>query len=89
MSNLDALREAAKKEWAEFTSPSKPRVMVGAATCGLAAGAGAVIGEFKKELADAGLSDKVELVETGCIGLCYAEPLVEVRAANTPSSFAA
>ncbi len=85
MSNLDALREAAKKEWAEFTSPSKPRVMVGAATCGLAAGAGAVIDEFKKELADAGLSDKVELVETGCIGLCYAEPLVEVRAANTPS----
>ncbi len=85
MANLESLRAAAESEWAEFSSREKPRVMVGAATCGLAAGAGAVIAEFKRELEKAGLSGKVELVETGCIGLCYAEPLVEVRAAGQPS----
>lgn len=85
MANLESLRAAAEREWAEFSSREKPRVMVGAATCGLAAGAGAVIAEFKRELEKAGLAGKVDLVETGCIGLCYAEPLVEVRAAGQPS----
>ncbi|MBO7521205.1 MAG: hypothetical protein J6T16_03085, partial [Opitutales bacterium] len=85
MCNLDDLRAAAEKQWAEFSSNEKPRVMVGAATCGLASGAGAVIEEFKSELQKAGLAGKVELVETGCIGLCYAEPLVEIRSANSPS----
>ena len=85
MCNLENLRAAAEKQWAEFSSNEKPRVMVGAATCGLASGAGAVIEAFKDELNKAGLAGKVELVETGCIGLCYAEPLVEIRSANSPS----
>ncbi|MBO5781281.1 MAG: NADH-quinone oxidoreductase subunit NuoF [Opitutales bacterium] len=85
MSKLEKLRASAEKEWAEFTSNEKPRIMVGAATCGLASGAGAVIEEFKKQLEKAGLNGKVDLVETGCIGLCYAEPLVEIRSANSPS----
>lgn len=85
MKNLNAIRSEAEKQWMDFSSQNKARVMVGAATCGLAAGAGALIEEFKKELAAEGLADSVELVETGCIGLCYAEPLVEVRAAGQPS----
>ena len=85
MSNLETLRKSAETEWADFISNKKPRVMVGAATCGLAAGAGAVMEEFKKQLSQAGIADKVELVETGCIGLCYAEPLVEVRSEGKPS----
>ena len=85
MTNLETLRKSAEIQWADFTSNKKARVMVGAATCGLAAGAGSVIDEFKKQLADAGIADKVELVETGCIGLCYAEPLVEVRSQGQPS----
>ncbi len=85
MANLETLRKSAELQWADFASNKKARVMVGAATCGLAAGAGAVIEEFKKQLAEAGIADKVELVETGCIGLCYAEPLVEVRSEGKPS----
>ena len=50
MTNLETLRKSAEIEWAEFTSAKKARVMVGAATCGLAAGAGDVIEEFKKQL---------------------------------------
>ena len=85
MEILKSQRESAKKRWSEFFESNKPRILVGAATCGRAAGALDVMEEFKKELSDAGISDKVELVETGCLGLCYAEPLVEIRACGTPS----
>ncbi len=78
----DKIIAESKKAWEDFSSPKKARIMVGAATCGRAAGALDIIAEFKKQLQKAGIADKVELVETGCIGLCYAEPLVEVRAEN-------
>lgn len=85
MEILKSQRESAKKRWSEFFESDKPRILVGAATCGRAAGALDVMEEFKKELSAAGISDKVELVETGCLGLCYAEPLVEIKACGTPS----
>lgn len=85
MEILKSQRESAKKRWSEFFESDKPRILVGAATCGRAAGALDVMEEFKKELSAAEISDKVELVETGCLGLCYAEPLVEIRACGTPS----
>ncbi len=85
MEILKSQRESAKKRWSEFSESDKPRILVGAATCGRAAGALDVMEEFKKELSAAGISDKVEIVETGCLGLCYAEPLVEIRACGTPS----
>ena len=83
MKILESLRESAKKNWAEFQN--RARVMVGAATCGRAAGAGDVIEEFKKSLKENGLDGKVEVVETACIGLCYAEPLVEIKREGEPS----
>ncbi len=85
MEILKSQRESAKKRWSEFSESDKPRILVGVATCGRAAGALDVMEEFKNELSAAGISDKVELVETGCLGLCYAEPLVEIRACGTPS----
>ncbi len=84
MEILKSQRESAQKAWNDFSDAGKARVLVGAATCGRAAGALDVMEEFKKELSAAGLSDKVEVVETACIGLCYAEPLVEIRAAGIP-----
>ena len=83
MKILENLRAAAKKEWEKFQNSA--RVMVGAATCGRAAGAGAVMDEFKKVLKEKGLEDKVDVVETACIGLCYAEPLVEIKREGEPS----
>ena len=85
MKNLESKREASVIEWNEFANSKKARILVGAATCGRAAGALDVMEEFKKQLAQAGLADKVEVVETACIGLCYAEPLVEIRTETTPS----
>lgn len=83
MEILKSQRQTAQKVWDDFENPKKNLVLVGAATCGRAAGALEVIDEFKRELSAAGLGD-VEVVETACIGLCYAEPLVEVRAAGVP-----
>lgn len=85
MEILQKQRENAKKIWEDFSFGKKARVMVGAATCGRAAGALDVISAFKSELKAQGLENDVDVVETACIGLCYAEPLVEVRRAGEPS----
>ncbi|MBD3370955.1 NADH-quinone oxidoreductase subunit NuoF [Candidatus Fermentibacteria bacterium] len=53
------------------------RILVGMGTCGLSAGAQKVYDRLE-ELADEGTAE-VELSRTGCIGMCYREPLVEVR----------
>jgi len=78
------LADSAQKSWMEFSSNKNPRIMIGAGTCGRAAGALQVMEEFKKEIVKQHI-ENVDIVETGCLGLCYAEPLVEVRAANGES----
>ncbi|MBM4462891.1 MAG: NADH-quinone oxidoreductase subunit NuoF [Chloroflexi bacterium] len=54
----------------------KTRILVGAATCGRAAGALDVVRAFESELAKRG-SDAL-VIPVGCMGLCYAEPLVVI-----------
>ena len=53
------------------------RVVVGMATCGIAAGARPVLNSFTEEVAKRGLSN-VSVSQTGCIGICQYEPVVEV-----------
>ena len=53
------------------------RVVVGMATCGIAAGARPVLTEFVKQVQEGGL-DHVTVTQTGCIGVCRLEPIVEV-----------
>ena len=53
------------------------RVVVGMATCGIAAGARPVLGGFVEEVAKRGLKN-VSVNQTGCIGMCQYEPIVEV-----------
>ena len=55
----------------------KIRVVVGMATCGIAAGAREVLNAFSEEIAKRNLSNVV-VSQTGCIGMCRLEPLVEV-----------
>ena len=54
------------------------RVVVGMATCGIAAGARPVLTAFVEGVEKAGLVDKVTVTQTGCIGICQYEPVVEV-----------
>ena len=53
------------------------RIVVGMATCGIAAGARPVMLEFVEELKRRGI-ENVTVAQTGCIGLCRLEPMVEV-----------
>ena len=54
------------------------RVVVGMATCGIAAGARPVLNAFVQGVNEEGLEDKVSVTQTGCIGICQYEPVVEV-----------
>jgi NADH-quinone oxidoreductase subunit F len=56
------------------------RVTVGLSTCGIAAGAEDTYRALETKLA--GLADSPELLRTGCIGMCYQEPLVEISNGN-------
>ena len=55
------------------------RIVVGMATCGIAAGARPVMLEFIEELKRRGV-ENVTVAQTGCIGMCRLEPMVEVYA---------
>jgi NADH-quinone oxidoreductase subunit F len=57
------------------------KIKIGTASCGLAAGAGAVLDFFKSNVSD------IEIEEVGCIGHCYAEPIIEVVTKNDESVF--
>lgn len=60
------------------TSSGEIRVVVGMATCGIAAGARPVLNAFVEGVSAEGLSDRVTVTQTGCIGICQYEPVVEV-----------
>ena len=74
--------EAIRKKTLERISLRKDdeetaRVVVGMATCGIAAGARPVMLGFMEELQKRGLSN-VTVSQTGCIGMCRLEPMVDV-----------
>lgn len=54
------------------------KIVVGMATCGIAAGARPVLAAFVEGIANAGLAEKVVVMQTGCLGDCANEPMVEV-----------
>ena len=54
------------------------RVVVGIATCGIASGARPVLNALSTLVQEKGLTGKVAVTQTGCIGLCQYEPIVEV-----------
>ena len=54
------------------------RVVVGMAPCGIAAGARPVLNTLADEVQKRGLTNKISVTQTGCIGLCQYEPIVEI-----------
>ena len=78
LAELAALREQMKASMnMRQEDTDKIRVVVGMATCGIAAGARPVLGAFVDEVAKRGLHN-VTVTQTGCIGICKYEPVVEV-----------
>ena len=78
LEELMALREAAKAQMTTRDDSSEvTRIVVGMATCGIAAGARPVTNKFVEEIAKRGLKN-VTVAQTGCIGMCQYEPIAEV-----------
>ena len=78
LAELAAIREKMKDKVVLREGSGEIRVVVGMATCGIAAGARPVLNAFVEEVSKAGLSDKVMVSQTGCIGDCQFEPVVEI-----------
>ena len=76
---LMAIKERMQNKVSLRNSADDVRVIVvGMATCGIAAGARPVLNAFVEGVNEAGLSDKVMVTQTGCIGICQYEPVVEI-----------
>ena len=78
LAELKAIKDKMKDKVVLREGSSDIRVVVGMATCGIAAGARPVLNAFVEEVNAAGLSGKVTVSQTGCIGICQFEPVVEV-----------
>ena len=80
LAELQALRDKVKGNiGGRESSNDNTRIVVGMATCGIAAGARPVLNAFTEEIAKRGITDAV-VTQTGCIGICQYEPVVEVYA---------
>ena len=78
LQELAAIRDRMKQTvQTRELSPDCTRVVVGMATCGIAAGARPVLNAFVEEVAKRNLQD-VMVTQTGCIGICQYEPVVEI-----------
>ena len=78
LEELLAIRDKAKAAMTDREGTGDGiRVVVGMATCGIAAGAGPVLNAFVDEVAKRNLKN-VTVAQTGCIGMCQYEPIVEV-----------
>ncbi|MBQ2201512.1 MAG: (2Fe-2S) ferredoxin domain-containing protein [Clostridia bacterium] len=78
LKELAEIRERMKNKVALREGTGEIRVVVGMATCGIAAGARPVLNAFVEQVAEQNLSDRVTVTQTGCIGMCRFEPIVEV-----------
>jgi NADH:ubiquinone oxidoreductase subunit F (NADH-binding)/(2Fe-2S) ferredoxin len=80
--NFQEIQARAKKEWDALEKSRKPVIILGTGTCGRAAGAFAVLDAIDKELAR--LKIDATVMQVGCIGLCYAEPLMDIVKPGKP-----
>ncbi|MBO4235038.1 MAG: (2Fe-2S) ferredoxin domain-containing protein [Firmicutes bacterium] len=76
LEDLKKMREEALKRVEMRDSDKEYRVVVGMATCGIAAGARTVLNRLVEETAEKNYN--CAITQTGCIGMCIYEPIVEV-----------
>lgn len=77
LAELEAIRQKVVSNVTMRKDDHAIRVVVGMATCGIAAGARPVMNAFVEEVAKRNL-EHVSVVQTGCIGVCRLEPIVEI-----------
>lgn len=77
LAELEAIRKKTLEQISLRSNKDGLRVVVGMATCGIAAGARPVMSAFLEELQKRSISN-VNVSMTGCIGVCRLEPIVEI-----------
>ena len=82
LAELQAIRDKMKSKVILREGSNEIRVVVGMATCGIAAGARPVLNAFVEAINAENLTDKVTVSQTGCIGICQYEPVVEIQEAG-------
>jgi NADH-quinone oxidoreductase subunit F len=80
--NTDQIYKIASDRWRDLYHGSKPLIMVGAATCGRSAGALEIMEIIREVTKSRGID--CNIMETGCIGMCYAEPIVYIANPGEP-----
>ena len=80
-----SLKAKAEREWAWLENLPQPLITIGMGTCGRASGAGEVLATIRKTLKSIGILARI--MEVGCIGMCYAEPLMGVRKPGNPTVY--
>jgi NADH:ubiquinone oxidoreductase, NADH-binding (51 kD) subunit len=83
--NFDNIVKTAKKEYDSLYKSEGPLILIGSATCGKSAGAALVKSVIQDELEKEGVD--AEIIEVGCIGLCYAEPIITIFKRGKPGIF--
>jgi len=80
LSEFDVMVTKAKDSWNSLKNQKKPIIFAGAASCGRAAGIIPVIEKLKE------LSQKIplDIIEVGCIGPCYLEPIIGIQKKGQP-----
>ena len=78
LAELQAIKEKMQDKVILREGSNDIRVVVGMATCGIAAGARPVLNALVESVNELGLNNRVTVSQTGCIGICQFEPVVEV-----------
>ena len=88
LAELKAIKDKMKDKVVLREGTNEVRVVVGMATCGIAAGARPVLNAFVEAVNESGLAQQVTVSQTGCIGICQFEPVVEVfEAGNVKTTY--
>ena len=85
MATFQELKAQADQQWLELVSGDRPWIRVGTAMCGHAAGAAQVLEALEAELRSQGIEATID--EVGCLGICFAEPLVDITKKGRPRLF--
>ena len=83
LADLEALRKKAQEQTRLRETDAGTKMIVGMGTCGIAAGAREVMSAIMDEISKRNIPD-VEVTQTGCVGMCEQEPIMEVSRAGQP-----
>ena len=75
--NFSEIHKDAAEHWENITAGTRAWIRIGTALCGKAAGGDAVLASVQESLENRGIDALVS--EVGCLGLCFAEPLLDIQ----------